>query len=121
MRNLEEIKATRNLNIVMENPQEGIMGYYYKIDYTKKGTPILGQKYTFVFSWHKGWEHLSISLTDNIHNCPTWDEMCMFKDMFFKEDEACVEYHPKKEDYVNVHPRLLTYMATIESRVANTR
>ena len=121
MKNLEEIKATRNLNIVAENPAEGIMGHYCTIDYTKAGTPKVKQQYTFVFSWNNGWEHLSISLTDNMNKCPSWDEMCMFKDIFFKDDEACVEYHPKKEDYVNVHPRMLTYMETTRPRTTNTR
>lgn len=121
MKNLEEIKATRNLKIVNENPNEGIMGYYEAIDYTQKGTPKIKQTYTFVFTWNNDWEHLSISLTDKITKCPSWDEMCMFKDIFFKEDEACVEYHPKKADYVNLHPRVLTYMATTRQRTTITR
>ena len=29
------------------------------------------------------------------------------KDIFWGEDEVCVEYHPKREDYVNMHPHCL--------------
>lgn len=45
-----------------------------------------------------GWDHVSVSLPDR---CPTWNEMCRVKQMFFHEDECVVQYHPAKEDYVN--------------------
>ncbi len=46
------------------------------------------------------WEHVSVSLRDR---CPTWDEMCFVKDMFFEADEAVMQLHPPKADYVNNH------------------
>ncbi len=46
------------------------------------------------------WEHVSVSLQDR---CPTWDEMAFAKDMFFTEDEAVMQLHPPKSDYVNNH------------------
>jgi len=45
------------------------------------------------------WDHASISLDKN--RTLTWEEMCYVKDLFFKEDEAVIQIHPKKEDYVN--------------------
>lgn len=51
-----------------------------------------------VFSNGGGWDHVSVSLK---HRCPTWDEMCMIKDIFFEEDECVIQYHPKKSEYVN--------------------
>jgi hypothetical protein len=51
-----------------------------------------------------GWEHVSISLPNR---CPTWDEMCRIKDMFWDEDEAVIQIHPPKSDYVNNHPYCL--------------
>ena len=45
------------------------------------------------------WEHVSVSLPDR---CPTWDEMCFIKDLFWNSDECVVQYHPPKSDYVNV-------------------
>lgn len=55
-----------------------------------------------------GWEHVSISPCNRKRqSCPTWDEMCAIKDMFFSEDECVVQYHPPKEDYVNQHPYCL--------------
>lgn len=32
---------------------------------------------------------------------PSWDQMAMVKDLFWKRDECCVQYHPPEEDYVN--------------------
>jgi hypothetical protein len=50
------------------------------------------------------WEHVSISL---VHRTPTWDEMCWIKDLFWKEEECVVQYHPPKSEYVNCHPNTL--------------
>lgn len=47
------------------------------------------------------WDHVSVSLPDR---CPTWEEMCHVKDLFFKTDEWVVQYHPAKSAYVNNHP-----------------
>jgi len=51
-----------------------------------------------------GWDHVSVSWPSR---CPTWDEMCRVKDIFFRKEEACVEYHPAEKDYVNHHPYCL--------------
>ena len=47
-----------------------------------------------------GWDHVSISLE---HRCPTWEEMCYAKDLFFREEETVIQYHPPKSEYVNDH------------------
>lgn len=62
---------------------------------------IKGQIFSVVYSYGGGWDHVSVSLRNR---CPTWAEMCAIKDMFFKADETCVEYHPAESDYVNMHP-----------------
>lgn len=48
-----------------------------------------------------GWEHVSVSLPTRT---PTWAEMCFVKDLFWREDEMAVQFHPRKADYVNHHP-----------------
>lgn len=63
-----------------------------------------------------GWEHVSVHARDK-HikrgrrewhaRTPTWEEMCIVKDLIFGSDELVVQYHPKKEDYVNIHPHVL--------------
>ena len=52
----------------------------------------------------EGWEHVSVSL---VYRCPTWQEMCHIKTIFWDDDETVVQYHPSKEDYVNFHPYCL--------------
>lgn len=47
-----------------------------------------------------GWDHVSVSCKDRT---PTWKEMCFVKDQFFDEDEVAIQYHPAKENYVNIH------------------
>lgn len=46
------------------------------------------------------WEHASVSLPTV---CPTWPEMCRVKNLFWDEEDLVVQYHPPKEDYVNMH------------------
>lgn len=53
-----------------------------------------------------GWEHVSVTMR-NQKRCPTWDEMCAIKDIFFQPDECVVQYHPAQQDYVNLHPHCL--------------
>ena len=59
---------------------------------------------TVIWSYGGGWEHVSI---DGKNRTPTWDEMCSIKDMFFSDDECCVQYHPPKSEYVNNIPYCL--------------
>ena len=64
-----------------------------------------GKSFYVIASNGGGWEHVSVT-PHNIkrQTCPTWEEMCAIKDMFFKDDETVVQYHPPKSDYVNNHP-----------------
>lgn len=96
MKTIDEIKATTNLVIKAQAPNGGIGGYYYD--------RISDKRLNFIFSCQMGWEHLSVSMPNKT---PSWDQMCRMKDIFWGEDEACVQYHPKKEDYVNNHKHCL--------------
>ena len=51
-----------------------------------------------------GMEHVSVSFRDRI---PTWEEMCVVKDVFWTEEEACIQVHPRKSEYVNIHENCL--------------
>jgi hypothetical protein len=50
------------------------------------------------------WEHVSVSYSNR---CPTWEEMCFVKNLFWGEDETVVQFHPSKSEYVNNHPYCL--------------
>jgi hypothetical protein len=47
------------------------------------------------------WEHVSVSLANR---CPTWEEMCIIKSLFWDDDDVVLQFHPPKSDYVNQHP-----------------
>lgn len=50
------------------------------------------------------WDHVSVSRPDR---CPTWDEMCAIKELFFDDDECVMQLHVPKADHVNFHPYCL--------------
>lgn len=52
----------------------------------------------------EGWEHVSVSMSRRI---PNWQEMCWVKSEFWNEDEAVIQIHPPKSEYVNHHPHCL--------------
>lgn len=96
MKTLEELKQTPNLLIIRTGLDGGI-GEIFKI----------GKRYgSVIWSFGGGWEHVSVSPYKHSHT-PTWDEMCSLKDMFFKDDEVVVQYHPAKGEYVNNMPNCL--------------
>lgn len=57
------------------------------------------------------WEHVSVSARAlnfiKSVRCPTWEEMAWIKSLFWDDEDAVVEYHPPKSEYVNYHPHTL--------------
>lgn len=95
MRSIEEIKQNERL-IIQNIGSDGGYAFAY-LPGTKKPIAV-------IFSWGKDWDHVSASYPNRT---PTWDEMCYIKDIFFKEDECVIQYHPHKSEYVNNHPHCL--------------
>lgn len=52
----------------------------------------------------EGWEHVSVSLSNRT---PTWNEMALVKDLFWKEEECVIQFHPPESVYVRHHPHVL--------------
>ena len=53
------------------------------------------------------WEHVSVTVSHKDKTstrCPTWEEMCFVKDVFWDKDEVVIQYHPAESDYVSMHP-----------------
>ena len=50
------------------------------------------------------WEHVSVSAR---RRCPTWEEMCYVKSLFWDDEDRVLQMHPPKSEYVNVHPHCL--------------
>lgn len=47
-----------------------------------------------------GWEHVSVSKPNQ---CPTWEEMCFIKDLFWEADDTVYQIHPPADEYINNH------------------
>jgi len=52
----------------------------------------------------RGWEHVSVSTATR---CPTWEEMCFVKALFWDEEDCVMQLHPPRSTYVNNHPYCL--------------
>ena len=100
MRDLEEIKNTIGLKIKKEG-RDGFGGTVFPVEYKKGKVKVvnkLDEALHFIFSWGCGFEHLSVSTPIKT---PTWEQMQKMKEIFWRDDEVCMQLHPKKEDYVN--------------------
>lgn len=84
----------------------------YRLDYSFKDKDVPGLENAAAFkipykgcdlrviaSLDEGWEHVSVSLPNRN---PNWDEMCHVKDLFWGDDEECIQFHPRKNEYVNL-------------------
>jgi hypothetical protein len=66
------------------------------------------RKYLVVASNGMGWEHASIHIMQGRESLtPNWEDMCYIKNLFWEESDTVIQYHPAKNDYVNVHPNVL--------------
>lgn len=60
-----------------------------------------------------GWEHVSVhAYKPTTHKVerqrtPTWKEMCAAKDMFWDDEDVVMQLHPRRSEYVNLHPHVL--------------
>ena len=100
MRNIDEIKQTSGM-VIKKEGKDGFGGTVFPIEYKKGKVKVIkniNKALHFMFSWGCGFEHLSVSTPVQ---CPTWEQMCKMKDIFWRDDEVCMQLHPKKEDYVD--------------------
>lgn len=92
MKSLLEIKQSNNV-VVQKAGRDGGYGIMYLSGTKSKPARV-------VFSWGGGWEHVSVSFPNR---CPTWEEMCKVKDIFWYDSECVAQFHPPKSEYVNNH------------------
>lgn len=95
MRPISEIRANPRLTVELK----GMDGLHARLN-----IPGINRQCVIIASWGGGWEHVSASFKTR---CPTWDEMCQIKDIFWGEEECVVQFHPPKSQYVNRHPYCL--------------
>lgn len=54
-----------------------------------------------------GWQHVSVSIPEKPDRTPSWQTMCRIKELFWEDEEAAIQIHPKKSEHVNHHPGCL--------------
>ncbi len=65
-----------------------------------------GKFFSVIASTGLGWDHVSITIPTE-RRCPTWEEMCYIKSMFWTDEDAVMQIHPPKSEWVNNHPYCL--------------
>jgi hypothetical protein len=65
-------------------------------------SPRGGQVLRVIFSAALGWDHVSVAVMGQ-RRCPTWEEMCVVKGLFWPPETAVMQLHPPASTYVNVH------------------
>ncbi len=94
----------------------------YKFQEAPDGFSMIFEKneepFMVIASWGGNWEHVSVSIPALIvKRLPTWDEMCAIKELFFKDEECVIQYHPAKKDYINNHPFVLHLWKPTKERI----
>lgn len=55
---------------------------------------------SLIVSWQGGWEHASVAPLRRSYT-PSWQDMAWLKDLIWNEEEAVIQVHPPKSQYVN--------------------
>ena len=89
MKSIEEIMQSKKIIIDRISP-DGLSGMI----------AIRGWRGSVIASWGAGWDHVSVCPVKRNYT-PSWDDMCLIKELFFKDSEAVIQIHPSKNEYVN--------------------
>ncbi len=94
----------RNLKGMYSSTQQNGNNGWFVIPHHR----IVGYVYTVMASDGDGWEHVSVSVRPGVKSkatrCPTWEEMCYIKDLFWDPFDWVMQFHPSIDEYVNAHP-----------------
>lgn len=97
MRNYEDIinngKLQINTKLNDGNGMIQIRAYYHD--------PVTQKRYWCKFTRAMGWEHVTVSPQPQRGKTPEWDVMCKVKEIFWDDEECCIEFHPRKSQYIN--------------------
>lgn len=63
----------------------------------------------------EGWEHVSVSIE---FRCPTCDEMCYIKNIFWDESDCVMQLHPPKSEWVNNYKFCLHLWRPIDCEIS---
>lgn len=62
------------------------------------------------------WEHVAVALY-RIRRCPTWEEMCWIKDLFWEEEMPVLQLHPARSEWVSNHPYALHLWRPVHTQI----
>jgi len=92
----------------LEGPMASTPAYGKNGAFTVPHERLYKAHYQIIASNGEGWEHVSVHVVDRKQpRTPAWDEMCYVKSVFWDEEDIVVQFHPRKSDYVNLHPYVL--------------
>lgn len=106
MKTIEEIRKLHNL-LIIRTSDDGGAGELWQA-----GKPFG----SVIWSFGGGWDHVSVCPYKRSYT-PSWDDMCNLKDMFFRDDEVVVQYHPAKSEYVNNMPNCLHLFRPLKEKL----
>lgn len=95
MKSLEEIKESGRV-IVDRVGVDGGIGIFHTALW----------RGSVIWSFGDGWDHVSVAPFQH-RITPSWDDMCLLRDVFFKDYEPVIQIHPPKKEYVNNMPNCL--------------
>lgn len=102
----KDISYNKNLQSDASYGNNGYFSFYFR------GTK---HQVTVIASDGMGWEHVSVTVGAN--KPPTWELMCVVKNMFWDDEDCVVQYHPPKSSYINNHPHCLHLWKPIDKEI----
>lgn len=91
---MSQLESARQVHPTFGPSPRGVMWGYFALRYKGADLRIIASDGDRCVRW----EHVSVSLADR---CPTWDEMCFVKDLFWLPTETVVQFHPPKAKHIN--------------------
>ena len=88
----------KDIDEILKNPR--ITGVERSLDGFRATIAFPGWVGSVICSTGAGWYHVSIAPFKRGY-VASWHDMCRLKDIFFNDDEAVIQIHPPKADYVN--------------------
>lgn len=67
-----------------------------------------------------GWEHVSVHgvyPSSGSEFTPSWEDMCLIKQLFWEDEDCVLQYHPRKSQYVNCHPHTLHLWRPVNAEI----
>lgn len=87
---------------ISDATKEELLQYFFGVEGFGGGYRIPEDKDRFliIVSWEGGWEHASVMPLRRSYT-PSWEDMSMLKGIIWNEEEAVIQVHPPKSQYVN--------------------